>query len=105
MTRILVTVTLFLAACASQPEAETFRRVMDRQVGKHADDMDFYPTLYRLRLANVQRLANGHTREEYSAGPRGKCRLFFDLAPDRRVVGWKSEGEGDCVIPRPGRTS
>ena len=99
-----IALAVFLAACASRPEDETFRRVMDRQVGKHADDADFYPALYRLRLANVQRLANGHTREEYAAGVRGKCRLFFDLAPDRRVMAWKTEGEGDCVIPRPGRT-
>ena len=49
MTRLLVTVTIFLAACASSPPAnDNFRQVMQRQVGKSADDSDFYPTLYRL---------------------------------------------------------
>jgi len=95
---------LFLAACAGRVDEENFQRVMDRQVGKNADDFDFYPLLYRLRLANVQRLQNGTTREEYAAGPKGKCRLYFDVSAARKVVGWSAEGDSDCVIPRSGRT-
>lgn len=105
MKPLWLTLALLLAACASRPEDENFARVMDRQVGKHADDADFYPALYRLRLANSERLANGHTREEYAAGYKGRCKLYFELSPARRVVGWSSDGDrGECVIPRPGRT-
>lgn len=99
-------VLLTSAACASRPvDEENFARVMDRQVGKHAEDADFYPTLYRLRLANTERLANGHTREEYVAGHKGRCKLYFEISPARRVIGWSTDGDrGECVIPRPGRT-
>ena len=96
---------LLLAACAGRSaEDENFARVMDRQVGKHADDADFYPMLYRLRLTNTERLGNGNTREEYAAGNKGRCKLSFELSPSRRVVAWSTDADrGDCVIPRPGR--
>ena len=101
----MVTVTIFLAACASRADETNFGRVMDRQVGKHADDVDFYPALYRLRLTNTERLGNGNTREEYAAGYRNRCKLTFELTPARRVVGWSTDGDrGECVIARPGRT-
>ena len=103
--RKMVTVTVFaLVACATTPQQDNFRQVMQRQVGKSADDSDFYPTLYRLKQSDSKRLPNGNVREEYAAGPKGKCKLFFETTPDtRRVVGWSSEGDrGDCVIVRPG---
>jgi len=103
MKTIWVTVTLFVAACAAAPQNENFRQVMQRQVGKTVDDSDFYPALYRLRQTNSQRLPNGNFKEEYAAGPGGKCKLAFEVTPEaRRVVGWSSDGDpGDCVITRP----
>ena len=100
-----VTVTFFVAACAAGPENDNFRQVMQRQVGKSADDADFYPTLYKLRQTNSQRLPNGNVREEYAAGRNGNCKLSFETRPTtRQVVGWSSDGDrGDCVIARPGR--
>ena len=105
MNRLWVTVTLFLAACATPPENTNFQQVMQRQVGKSADDADFYPTLYRLKQSDSKRLPNGNTREEYAAGRRGQCKLFFETTPGaRRVVGWSAEGDAsDCVIARPER--
>jgi len=100
-----VTVTLFLAACATPPENDAFRQVMQRQVGKSADAADFYPTLYRLKQTNSQRLPNGNLRDEYAAGLKGKCKLSFEMTPGgREVVGWSSQGDAeDCVIARPER--
>lgn len=100
-----VALTLVLVACATAPESDNFRQVMQRQVGKSTDDSDFYPTLYKLRQTNSQRLPNGNVREEYAAGRNGKCKVFFETTPGaRQVVGWSSEGDpGDCVIARPGR--
>ena len=95
---------LVLAACATQrPAHEAFRRVMDSQVGKHADDADFYPVLYRLRQVESKRLPNGNTAEEYRAGRKGDCRLVFETTSGtRRVVAWRIEGPtGDCVILPP----
>jgi hypothetical protein len=94
---------IFLVACASAPENDNFRQVMQRQVGKSADDSDFYPTLYRLKQTNSQRLPNGNVKEEYAAGPKGSCKLSFETTPaERRVVAWSADGDaGDCVIRRP----
>ena len=105
MKTLLVTVTIFLGACAAGPENDNFRQVMQRQVGKGAEDADFYPVLYRLKQTNSQRLPNGNLKEEYAAGRAGKCKLYFETTPGaRQVVGWSSEGDpGDCVIARPDR--
>ena len=95
---------LLLAACATQrPGHEAFKRVMDSQVGKHADDSDFYPVYYRLRQVESKRLPNGNLEDEYRAGRKGECRLVFETTPGtRRVVGWHIEGPtGDCVILPP----
>lgn len=102
MKSLWVTVTLFVVACAAAPQNDAFRQVMQRQVGKSADDTDFYPTLYKLKQTNSQRLPNGNTKDEYAAGPKGKCRLFFETTQGaRQVVGWSSEGDrDDCVITR-----
>jgi hypothetical protein len=104
-TKFIFVTILGLAACAANPANENFRQVMQRQVGKSADDADFYPTLYRLKPANSLRLPNGNTREEYAAGRGGKCKLYFVTTPEsRRVVGWSSDGDtSDCVIARDGR--
>jgi hypothetical protein len=101
----LVTVTIFLAACATPPESEAFKQVMQRQVGKSADAADFYPTLYRLKQTNSQRLPNGNVRDEYAAGPKGKCKLSFEITSGaREVIGWSSTGDAeDCAIARPAR--
>lgn len=97
-----LTPIIFLVACAAGPESANFRQVMQRQVGKSADDSDFYPTLYNLRQTNSQRLPNGNVKDEYAAGRNGKCKLSFETtAGARQVVGWSAEGDpGDCVILR-----
>lgn len=93
--------SLLLAACATnRPGEEAFRRVMDAQVGKRADDPDFYPVYYGLRQADSKRLPNGNTEEEYRAGRKGDCRLVFETTPGTRTVArWRIAGPtGDCVI-------
>jgi hypothetical protein len=102
LTPIVFLPIVFLVACAAVPENDAFKQVMQRQVGKSADDTDFYPTLYKLKQTNSTRLPNGNTREEYAAGRNGKCKLSFETTPGaRRVVGWASEGDRDeCVILR-----
>jgi hypothetical protein len=90
----------FLAACAEPPGHDVFARVMDSQVGKQADEPDFYPVYYRLPAVDAKTLPNGNTEEQFRAGPRGECRVFFELsAGARRVVRWRAEGgDRDCVI-------
>ena len=92
---------LLLAACATPPEHENFKQVMGAQVGKRIDDPDAYPVFYRLRQVNSKGLPNGNQQQEYAAGRKGECRLFFEVEPlTRRIVRWSYEGsERDCVIP------
>ncbi len=92
-----------VGACATPRGNEVFVRVMDSQVGKLADEPDFYPLYYRLPAVDAKTLANGNTEEQYRAGPRGECRVFFELTRgERRVVKWRSEGgDRECaILPR-----
>ena len=103
--RRLTSVALLLAtaACATPPEHENFKRVMDRQVGKLIDDPDAYPVFYRLRQTNTKQLANGNQQQQYAAGRNGRCQVNFEVAPlTRRIVRWSFEGkERDCVLQPP----
>jgi len=96
----LTPIILVLTACATSPEHENFKRVMDRQVGKSIDDPDVYAVFYRLRQKNAKPLPNGNMQQQYAAGRNGRCELNFEVAPlTRRIVRWTFEGkERDCVI-------
>jgi len=89
-----------LAGCATPPEHESFRQVMQRQVGKHPDDPDFYPAYYKAKQTESKRLPNGNTEDEYRLGRKADCRVFFERdAGSGRVVRWRFQGfERDCVI-------
>jgi len=91
-------------ACATPPEHENFKQVMAAQVGKGIDDADAYPVFYRLREVNAKALPNGNLEEQYAAGRKGDCRLFFEVEPlTRRIVRWSFDGaKRDCVIVPPG---
>ena len=96
---------LVLAGCASSSaEHDNFKQVMDRQVGKGIDDPDAYPVFYRLRELNTKSLPNGNLLQQYAAGRRQGCKLYFEVDPrTRRIVRWSSEGsESDCILTRPG---
>jgi hypothetical protein len=73
---------------------------MERQVGKRADDPDFYPVLYRLRQVDSKLIANGHREDKYLAGYQGKCELYFEVDPGSGVVtGWRADPrDSGCVI-------
>ena len=88
------------AGCAWKPRGENFRQVMERQVGKRADDPDFYPVLYRLRQVDSKLIANGHREDKYLAGYKGKCEVYFEIDPaSGRVTGWRADPrDSDCVI-------
>jgi hypothetical protein len=91
---------LVLAGCATSPEHENFKGVMERQVGKSIDAPDAYPVFYRLRQTNSKPLPNGNTQQHYAAGRNGRCQLSFEVAPiTRQIVRWNIEdGERHCVI-------
>lgn len=88
-----------LSACATGVAHENFKKVMDRQVGKSADDPGAYLVYYRESRIGAKVLPNGNTEEQYRAG-RGSCRVYFEVAKTtRKIVGWRYEGtQDDCAI-------
>lgn len=101
MKRAALALSALLAACATSPEHENFKQVMNRQVGKSAGDPDAYPVLYRLRQVNEKTLPNGNRQLQYAAGRRGECKLYYEVQPGSlTIVRWAYEGsERECVIP------
>lgn len=88
-----------LSACAAGIAHENFKKVMDRQVGKSADDPGAYLAYYRRLHVGTTLLPNGDTEEQYRAG-RDPCRVYFRIdKASRKIMGWRYEGsERDCVI-------
>lgn len=102
MKRAAFILCVVLAACATSAEHENFKQVMNRQIGKHADDPDAYPVLYRLREVNEKSLPNGNRQLQYAAGRRGECKVYYEVEPaSLTIVRWAYEGsDRECVIPQ-----
>ena len=90
---------LALGACASSSPHQNFRAAMHGEVGKHAHAFDAYTSHYGRWRMSVRELPNGNTEEEYPTGRRHRCRVFFEIDKDTRViVGWRFEGaQDDCI--------
>jgi hypothetical protein len=88
-----------LSACAAGIAHENFKKVMDRQIGKNADDPGAYLVYYKERRIGTTLLPNGDTEEQYRAG-REPCRVYFRIdKATRKIINWRYEGsEQDCVI-------
>lgn len=88
-----------LWACATGVAHENFKKAMDRQVGKNADDPGAYLVYYRRLHVSTTLLPNGNTEEQYRAG-RDPCRVYFEVdKASRKIVGWRYEGtQEDCAI-------
>lgn len=88
-----------LSACATGRAHENFKKVMDRQVGKSADDPGAYLVYYKERRVGATMLPNGNSEEKYRAG-RDPCRVYFQVdKATRKIIGWRYEGsEQNCVI-------
>ena len=74
--------------------------VMQQEVGKTLDD----PASYRAQHPNLRigarKLSNGNTEEEYRAGFRDQCPVFFEVERGTsKVVGWHfGTPDDDCIL-------
>jgi len=91
---------LGLGACTVPSARDELGAVMQKEVGKTLADPDSYRAQHPKLRIGARKLANGDTEEEYRAGFREQCPVFFQV--DRasgRVVGWRfGEPDDDCIL-------
>ena len=79
---------------------ENYKSIMQSDIGRSADDPSVYRKKAHFYFLGVKYLANGNAEEEYKAGRRLICRVYFEIDKGTaKIVGWRYEGtERDCVI-------
>ena len=99
---LLVLMAASAAACVSPSEAShrNFLSHMSVQVGKGLDTPELTRNRYPERQVSSRKLSNGNTEEEFAAGYKLRCRVFFEADnTTRKIVGWRYEGSReDCSI-------
>jgi len=75
-----------------------FKKIMQSDIGKRADDPYVYRNHYRNLLVDTRELPNGNIEEKFNRLPQ--CPVFFEIDKrSRKIVGWRYEGsEENCVI-------
>lgn len=90
---------LGLAACTVPSARDELGALMQKEIGKRADDPDSYRAQHPKLRIGARKLANGNTEEEYRAGFRDQCPVFFEV--DRasgKVTRWRfGEPDDDCI--------
>lgn len=89
-----------LVACASGGSHENFMNIMQLQVGKSTDNPYLTRNRYPDRRVDSRVLQNGNVEEEFQAGHKLRCRVFFEIDNKAaKIVGWRYEGSSeDCAI-------
>ncbi len=77
---------------------ENFKKIMQSQVGKSANDPYIDRNHYRSRRVAVKELPNGNLEEQYDL--IHNCPVFFEIdKAAERIVGWRYEGGAqDCIV-------
>ena len=103
--RVVVAVLLgngiaICGACTTVSPHENFVDIMQGNVNRNSDDYAVYRNRNREWLVSTRKLTNGNVEEEYKAGRRLLCRVFFEIDEGaKNIVGWRYEGaKNDCVI-------
>src|SRR5258706_8860114 len=89
-----------LAGCAYLGR-DNFEQVMGADVGKSADDPSTYRMRHKDSRVGSNKLRNGHVEEEYQAGFRNNCRVFYEIdEATRKIVNWRwGQPDDDCILP------
>src|SRR5688572_18615778 len=83
--RCAVVLFLLLAGCLFPRGHENFKKIMQFDVGKSADDPSAYRNHYRRRLIATKKLPTGNIEEKFD---RGTCPVYFEIDPvARKIVG------------------
>ena len=100
---LLLSLVFALGACTVPSARDELGALMQKEVGKTLADPDSYRAGHPKLRIGARRLANGNSEEEYRAGFRDQCPVFFEV--DRasgRVLGWRfGEPDDDCILGAP----
>jgi hypothetical protein len=92
-----------IAGCTLHSARDDLGALMQREVGKSLDDPGSYRAGHpRLRIG-ARTLSNGNSEEEFRAGFRDACPVFFEV--DRssgKVVSWRfGQPDDNCIFAAP----
>jgi len=91
------------AGCSLFSARDDLAQLMDREVGRTADDLDSYRANFRELRRGARELPNGHLEEEWRTGFRDNCPVFFEVDPaSGKVLGWRfGLPDDDCILAQP----
>jgi hypothetical protein len=94
---------LALGSCALLSARDELGAMMQKEVGKTLDDPEGYRAQHPKLRIGARKLANGNTEEEYRAGFRDQCPVFFEVErASGRVIGWHfGQPDDDCILGAP----
>jgi hypothetical protein len=89
-----------VAACEAVDPHRNFKDMMQLEVGRSIHDVHAFRNRYPETRTGTKLLPNGNKEEEFKAGRRHRCRVFFEIEPSAgKIVGWRYEGsQRDCSI-------
>ena len=94
---------LALGSCTLLSARDELGALMQKEIGKTLADPDSYRAQHPKLRIGARRLANGNTEEEYRAGFRDQCPVFFEVERGSgKVTGWRfGEPDDDCILGKP----
>jgi hypothetical protein len=92
-----------LGGCTLHSARDDLGALMQREVGKGPDDPDSYRARYPKLRIGAQTLRNGNSEEEFQAGFRDACHVFFEIDKStRKVVTWRfGQPDDNCILVAP----
>lgn len=96
---ILMSASVILTGCLSDPAHKNFMNTMQQNVGKSADDPYVVFNRYAVNRGTLKTLPNGNTEQEWVY--RKVCQVFFEIdRTSRKIIAWRFEGSPQtCTIP------
>jgi len=92
-----------VGSCTLISARDELGALMQKELGKTLDDPDSYRAQHPKLRIGARKLANGNTEEEYRAGFRDQCPVFFQVErATGKVTGWRfGEPDDDCILGKP----
>jgi hypothetical protein len=91
------------AGCSFLSARDDLAKLMDREVGRTPGDLDSYRANFPSLSRGSRKLPNGNLEEEWRAGFRDDCPVFFEVDPEtRKVLAWRlGLPDDDCILADP----
>jgi hypothetical protein len=94
---------LLAGGCTLMSARDELGEVMRQEIGKTLDDSGSYRASHPKLRIGARKLSNGNVEEEYRAGFRDQCPVFFEVDPATgRALGWHfGTPDDDCILGKP----